>query len=217
MPNLAQLVSQKKRRGVISDGWSYRNRLLVLMRGFSQARGPDQWNKVGRKVQGHPFYIVMPRFGIVEERPKTKRGKPKKRGKPLRRKALMGFLGCQVWGLEQTQPAEDYRTEEKYRPWEGDWNTEYVQVYQGLKVPWYEWYSSIRPDVDDQLTGYLSTAIVAKLTDNPTELDDLLRKLREVEPAEIARRIDPACKAVAAYVAGKKPEEFEAKTRKKGA
>jgi hypothetical protein len=35
----------------------------------------------------------------------------------------------------------------------------------------------------------------------------LLRKLWEAGPAEIAKRIDPACKAVAAYLAGKKPEE----------
>jgi hypothetical protein len=43
--------------------------------------------------------------------------------------------------------------------------------------------------------------------DNATELDDFIRKSREVGPAEIANCIDPACKAVADYLAGKKPEE----------
>jgi hypothetical protein len=206
IPNLARLVARKKRRGVISDLWSYRNQLLVLMRGYSQARGPEQWAKVGRKVEGDPFYIVMPLFGTVEEPPKTKTGKPKKNAKPVKRKRLKGFMGCPVWGLEQTAPAEDYRTEEKYTPWEDDAKAEYVRVFHGYKVPWYRWYSALRPDVEDQLTGHIG-AVMAKLTDNATELDDLLRKLREAGPAEIAKRIDPACKAVAAYLAGKEPRK----------
>jgi hypothetical protein len=116
-------------------------------------------------------------------------------------------MGCPVWGLEQTRPAEDYRTEEKYTPWEDDAKAEYVQVFHGYKAPWYRWYSALRPDVDDQLTGHIGAAILAKLTDNATELDDLLRKLREAGPAEVAKRIDPACRAAAAYLAGKKPGE----------
>jgi hypothetical protein len=84
-------------------------------------------------------------------------------------------MGGQVWGLEQRQPAEDYRTEEKYTPWEDDAGPEYVQVFHGYKVPWYRWYSALRPDVEDQLTGHI-----------------------------------PACKAVADYLAGKKPGESRA-------
>jgi hypothetical protein len=75
---------------------------------------------------------------------------------------------------------------------------------KGAKVPWYRWYAALRPDVEDQLPRHIGAAIIAKLTDNGTELDDLLRKLREAGPAEVARRIDLACKAVAACLAGKK-------------
>lgn len=36
--NLARLVPRQKRKGVTSDLWSFRNQLLVLHRGYSQAR-----------------------------------------------------------------------------------------------------------------------------------------------------------------------------------
>lgn len=203
--NLARLVRRQKRKGVISDLWSYRNQLLVLHRGYSQARGHDQWAKVGRKVEGRPFFIVTPRFGTFEEIPKTKTGKPKKIALPVKQKRLTGFTGVPVYGLEQTTPADDFITEEKYTLFPDPDNPEFVQVFNGFKVSWWKWYSDLRPDVEDKLTGLLGAAVVAKCLDDETEFDDLLRKLRVEASAEIAKRIEKACKAALAYLTGKDP------------
>jgi hypothetical protein len=203
--DLARLVSRKKRKGVISDTWSYRNQLLVLRRGYSQARGSEQWAKVGRKVSGNPLFIVMPRFGTVLETPKTKGGKPRKHAKPVSEKRLFGFMGVPVYGLEQTTPAEDFVTEEKYSLFADPDHPEFIQVFDGYKVAWWKWYKQLS-DVGDLLTGFLGAAIVAKCLDDATEYDDVLRKLRQAEPKEIAKRIERACKAAVNYLAGKKPE-----------
>ena len=203
--NLARLVRRKKRKGVISDEWSYRNQLLVLLRGYSQARGHDQWARVGRKVQGRPFFIVTPRFGTFEEKPTTKTGRPRKNAQPVKKQRLIGFLGVPVYGLEQTKPAEDFITEEKYTLFPDPDKPEYVQVFNGYKVSWWQWYTELRPGVEDKLTGLLGAAVVAKCLDDATEFDDLLRKLRLEDPGEVAKRIDKACKAALAYLTGKDP------------
>ena len=43
--HLARLVSRKQRPGVVSDTWSYRNQLIVLLRGHSEARGTSLGEK----------------------------------------------------------------------------------------------------------------------------------------------------------------------------
>jgi hypothetical protein len=204
--NLARLVRRQKRKGVISDLWSYRNQLLVLHRGYSQARGHDQWAKVGRKVEGRPFFIVTPRFGTFEDIPKTKTGKPKKNAKPVKTKRLTGFTGVPVYGLEQTTPVEDFLTEEKYTIFPDPKNPEFIQVFNGYKVSWWKWYEQLRPNVEDKLTGLIGAAIVANCLDDATEFDDLLHKLKGEGPVEIAKRIEKACSAALDYLTGKDPK-----------
>jgi uncharacterized hydantoinase/oxoprolinase family protein len=50
-------------------------------------------------------------------------------------------------------------------------------------------------------------AIVAKVLDQPTELQDLLNKLKGCPVEDIAERIDKACKAVVAYLEGEAEEK----------
>lgn len=204
--NLARLVRTLKRKGVISDVWSYRNQLLVFLSGYSQARGHDQWAKVGRKVEGKPFFIVMPRFGTFEEFPKTKTGQPKKNAVPEKKKRLMGFMGVPVYGLEQTKPITDFITEEKYTLFPDPKKPEFVQVFNGYKVSWWKWYEQLRPGVEDKLTGLFGAAIVAKCLDNETEFDDLVRKLQSEPPVELSNRIEKACRAALDYLKGKDPK-----------
>jgi len=183
-----------------------RELLLILLRGYSQARGTDQWARVGREVSGMPFFIVMPRFGSIEEIPKTKTGKPKKNAKPVKTQRHMGYMGVPVYGLEQTKPAKDYITEEKYTCFPDPKNPEFMQVFNGFKVSWWKWYEKLRPDVEDKLTGFIGAAIVAKCLEDETEFDDLLHKLKSEPPVEIAKRIEKACKAALAYLTGKDPK-----------
>lgn len=204
--NLARLVRKQKRKGVISDLWSYRNHLLVLLRGYSQARGHEQWAKVGRKVEGRPFFIVTPRFGTFEEIPKTKTGKPKKNAQPVKQKRLTGFMGVPVYGLEQTTPIVDFITEEKYTLFPDPNNPEFIQVLNGYKVSWWKWYEQLRPEVEDKLTGLIGAAIVAKCLEDETEFDDLLHKLKGEAPVEVAKRIERACRAALDYLTGKDPK-----------
>jgi hypothetical protein len=54
------------------------------------------------------------------------------------------------------------------------------------------------------LTGYIGAAIVAKFSDNATELDDFRRKLREAGPSEVGESIDKPWKVVLASLTGTK-------------
>jgi len=199
--HLARLVRRQKRKGVISDNWSYRNQLLVHLRGYSQARGHDQWSKSGRKVTGNPFFIVMPMFKTVEKKLKAK--KSKRSLKPKKKTSLVGFMGVPVYGLEQTQPAEDFLTEEKYTLFPDPDKPEFVQVFNGYRVSWWKWYTSLRPKVEDKLTGLIGAAIVARCRDDDTEFDDLLRRLKDESAHDIAKRIEQACRVAVAYLTGK--------------
>jgi hypothetical protein len=203
--HLARLVSRKQRPGVVSDAWSYRNQLIVLLRGYSEARGYKPWAEVGRKVQKgqKAFYIMAP--VLVNKKDDEKKGakrKPKKKpgGKKAeeRQKVLIGYRAVPVFGLEQTEPAEDWKEEESYHPFgEGEGT---VRVFNGYKQPWYQWYAKLLPDTPDQLTALLGAAVVAKLLYQPTELQDLLNKLGTHSVEEVAERIDRSCRAVAAFL-----------------
>lgn len=214
--DLARLVARKRRPGVVSDTWSYRNQLIVVLHGSSEARGYKDWLKVGRKVQKgqKAFYIMAPWLVVKEEdagqRPTTGRTKGKTKTakqKPdtEKKKVLVGWRAVAVFGLEQTEPQEDWREERKHSPWEDDASEESVSVFHGFKQPWYEWYARLRPDVEDKLTAQIGAAIVAKLRDEATELQDLLNVLAKHPAEEIADRIEASCRAVAEYLGGAEP------------
>ncbi len=203
--HLARLVSRKQRPGVVSDTWSYRNQLIVLFRGYSEARGFYPWANVGRKVQKgqKAFYIMAPHLvpkkddkknGAQKAKPKKKRGGKKAE----QEKVLVGYRAVPVFGLEQTEPAEDWKEEERYHPFgEGEGT---VRVFNGYRQPWYRWYEKLLTDTLDELTALLGAAVVAKLFNQATELQDLLNKLGTHPVEEVAERIDRSCRAVAAFL-----------------
>jgi hypothetical protein len=203
--HLARLVSRNQRPGVVSDTWSYRNQLIVLLRGYSEARGYKPWAEVGRRVQKgqKAFYIMAP--VLVNKKDDEKKGakrKPKKKpgGNKAeeREKVLIGYRAVPVFGLEQTEPAEDWKEEERYHPFgEGEGT---VRVFNGYRQPWYRWYEKLLTDTLDELTALLGAAVVAKLFNQPTELQDLLNKLGRHPVEDVAERIDKSCRAVTAFL-----------------
>lgn len=119
--HLAPLVSREKRPGVICDTWSYRNRLIVLLRGYSEARGNkrhDEKNKTPGKKAGD------------------------KKADREQKKVLIGYRAVPVFGLEQTEPAEDGKEDERYQP--SGQSKATVRVFNGYKQPWYQWYEQLR-------------------------------------------------------------------------
>jgi len=123
--HLARLVSRKQRPGVISGGWSFRNQLIVLLRGHSEARGYKPWAGVGRKVRKREkaFYIMAPLLVLKKDdskagakrsgrRPKSAGGGPT----PEAEKVLIGYKAVPVFGLEQTEPDEMWLEEPQYHP-----------------------------------------------------------------------------------------------------
>ena len=54
--------------------------------------------------------------------------------------------------------------------------------------------------MDDPLTAQIGAAIVAKLRDEATELQDLLNVLAKHPTEDIAERIEASCRAVAEYL-----------------
>lgn len=200
--NLARLVSRDKRPGVISDNWSYRNQLIVLLRGHSEARGFKPWAEVGRTVQKgqKAFYVMAPILKKVEAKTATTKTPKKASGKKANQKesVLVGYRSVPVFGLEQTEPAEDWKEEKKYHPFGEGGGT--VRVFNGYKQPWYRWYEAMLHETPDPLTALVGAAIVAKLFNESTELQDLLNKLKQHSVEEIAERIDKSCRAVADYL-----------------
>jgi hypothetical protein len=209
--HLARLVSRKKRSGVVSDTWSYRNQLIVLLRGHSEARGFKPWAEVGRTVRKgqKAFYIMAPVLKKKNEESeggtKIPKGKKAKQKKTDDGKVLVGYRAVPVFGLEQTEPAEEWKEEKKYHPFGENEGT--IRVFHGYKQPWYRWYEAMLPESPDQLTSLIGAAIVAKVLDQPTELQDLLNKLKGCPVEDIAERIDKACKAVVAYLEGEAEEK----------
>jgi hypothetical protein len=83
----------KRREKVPCHSWSWRNQVIVLLHGTSDARGYKQWQKVGRTVkQGErAFRIMVP---ITRKRIDNE-------GEG--RLVVIGFRGVPVFGVEQTQ------------------------------------------------------------------------------------------------------------------
>jgi hypothetical protein len=113
--HMARLVTRKQRPGVVSDTWSYRNRLLVLLRGYSEARGYKPWLVVGRRVKKREkaFYIMAPWL-------KVKRTEDGAEPTEEDRKVLIGCRAVPVFGLEQTEPDEEWKEEPAYDPLFGE-------------------------------------------------------------------------------------------------
>ncbi len=74
--------------------WSWGNQLLVILRGYTDARGFRQWAQVGRNVRKgeRAFHILGP---IVKKRLDQQTGEEKA--------VVVGFKGIPVFGLEQTE------------------------------------------------------------------------------------------------------------------
>ncbi len=93
---LAQVFIHRKDRSPCR-AWSWRNQLIVALRGHSDARGFRQWQAVGRHVRKgeNAFYILSPCVKRVMD-PKTGE----------ERSVLYGYRGTPVFGLNQTEGAE---------------------------------------------------------------------------------------------------------------
>ncbi len=147
------------------------------------------------------FYIMAPLLKAEPgAEPATRRAKKGGQNKTGEAKVVIGYRAVPVFGLEQTQPVEAWTEEKKYHPF-GE-SEEYVRAFAGYRQPWYRWYGALLPNTPDQLTALLGAAVVAKLLDQPTELQDLLNKLAGYPVGEVAERIDTSCKAVARYLGG---------------
>ncbi len=160
--HMAWLVTSKQRPGVVSDTWSFRNRLIVLLRGYSEARGYKPWLGVGRRVRKGEaaFYIMAPWLRV-------KRDEATDDLTDEDRKVLIGYRAVPVFGLEQTEPEEDWKEEPAYNPLFGETGST-VRVFDRFRQPWDQWYRAVRADSPDQLTALLGAALVAKLLDQPT-------------------------------------------------
>ena len=89
---LAQIFIRRKDTAHFSK-WSWGNQLLVILRGFTDARGFQQWNDVGRSVRKgeKAFYILGPLKKKITDK---ETGEEKS--------IVVGFKGLPVFGFEQT-------------------------------------------------------------------------------------------------------------------
>jgi len=90
---LAQIFIHRKDGSHFSK-WSWGNQLLVILRGFSDARGFNQWHDVGRWVKKgeKAFHILGPVKKTIVDK---ETGEEKS--------IVVGFKGVAVFGLEQTE------------------------------------------------------------------------------------------------------------------
>jgi antirestriction protein ArdC len=89
---LAQIFIHRKDASHFSK-WSWGNQLLVILRGFTDARGFQQWNAVGRFVRkGEKAFHIL---GPVKKKITDKETGEEK-------SIVVGFKGVAVFGYEQT-------------------------------------------------------------------------------------------------------------------
>jgi hypothetical protein len=86
----------RRKDSLHSRKWSWGNQLLVILSGYSDARGFRQWQEVGRsvKIGEKALYILGP---------VTKKVTDKTTGDE--KVILVGFKGVPVFGLEQPEGA----------------------------------------------------------------------------------------------------------------
>lgn len=89
---LAQIFIRRKDTAHFAK-WSWGNQLTVILRGYTDARGFQQWHDVGRWVKKgeKAFYILGPVKKTITDK---ETGKEKS--------IVVGFRGLPVFGLEQT-------------------------------------------------------------------------------------------------------------------
>jgi len=82
--------------------WSPINQLLMILNGYSDARGVRQWNKAGRKVKkgAKAFYILCP---VLKEVEKEEKDKQTGRITKTTRIVPVAFKSVPVFGYEQTE------------------------------------------------------------------------------------------------------------------
>jgi hypothetical protein len=90
---IAAIFIDRNNPAVPCRNWSWRNRFLVALHGFKDARGFRQWLAVGRQVQKgeKAFYILSP---CVRKKVDEETGEEKT--------VVYGFRGTPVFGHEQT-------------------------------------------------------------------------------------------------------------------
>jgi hypothetical protein len=90
---LAQVFIRRK-DGTHCRKWSWGNQVLVVLHGYTDARGFRQWEQVGRRVKKgeKAFYILGP---IPKKLRDEEAGEE--------RTIIVGFKGLPVFGLEQTE------------------------------------------------------------------------------------------------------------------
>src|ERR1035441_4019808 len=92
---LAQIFIHRKDAAHFAK-WSWGNQLLVILRGFSDARGFNQWREVGRWVRkGEKALFIL---GPVKKKITDKETGEEK-------SIVVGFKGVAVFGYEQTDGA----------------------------------------------------------------------------------------------------------------
>jgi hypothetical protein len=94
LPKPLARIFVRRRDHVPCNAWSWRNRLIVALHGYSDARTFRQWQQVGRHVQKNEKA-----FRILQ--PVTKKTVDEKTGEE--RRIVYGFRGLAVFGLEQTE------------------------------------------------------------------------------------------------------------------
>lgn len=95
-PNKAMATLFIKQGGRHFDSWSFNNRLLTCLHGYSDAMGFKQWQGKGRTVKKgeKAFYILGPL---------AHKGKKTVDGVEVEYSFLRGFRGIAVFGYEQTE------------------------------------------------------------------------------------------------------------------
>ena len=89
---LAQIFIRRKDAAHFAK-WSWGNQLTVILRGYTDARGFNQWHDVGRWVKKgeKAFYILGPVKKTITDK-----------GTDEEKTIVVGFKGLPVFGLEQT-------------------------------------------------------------------------------------------------------------------
>lgn len=124
---LAQVFVNRK-DGSPCRKWSWRNQLIVAIRGHAEARGYRQWEEVGRQVKPgeKAFRILSPMAKkVIDEKTEEERT------------AIWGFTGTPVFGLTQTEGEPLPDQSEDIRRWLASLPLREVADSWGLSVEAY--------------------------------------------------------------------------------
>ncbi len=98
VPKALALMFIRRKVECPTSAWSWRNRLLVALNGFYDARGYRQWQEVGRQVRKgeRACHILAPKITKAKE---DDEARGTREGDPI----VTGFLAVAVFGLGQTE------------------------------------------------------------------------------------------------------------------